>query len=182
MDNIKPSQRRDKLLREAKELLSIFLYLAVFFCTFLTYRRLLMRELGISYLHYGMALVKAIVLAKVILLGRHTRLARRLDERPLIIPTLYKIVIFSLYTLAFEILEHIIESLVHGKPITDAFGEMLSVGRDELLARTLVTLVALFPLIAFIEIGRILGEGSLYVLFFKKRLVTSPTKQEPNSE
>lgn len=54
----------------------------------------------------------------------------------------------------------------------DAIVEILSVGRDELLARTLVVLVAFLPLFAFREIDRIMGEGRLYDLFLKKRQQT----------
>ena len=63
----------------------IFLYLSLFFCTFTMYRQLVMHELGISYFHYGFALVKALVLAKVILLGQYVRFVRIFDDRPLII-------------------------------------------------------------------------------------------------
>jgi hypothetical protein len=150
-----------KVARELKEMLALFLYLALFFSTFLTYRRLIMHDLGVSYFHYGLALLKALVLAKVILLGQLTRLSKRMDKRPLIVPTFYKVIVFALFTMAFEILEHAIGSLLHGKPMMDAVAEILSVGRDELLARMLVLLVAFLPLFAFREIGRILGEGGL---------------------
>jgi hypothetical protein len=161
-----------KVVHELKEMLALFLYLALFFCTFTTYRRLIEHEIGVSYFHYGFALLKALVLAKVILLGQLTRLSKRLDERPLIVPTFYKVIVFALFTMAFEILEHAIGNLFHGKPMMDAIAEILSVGRDELLARTLVVLVAFLPLFAFREIDRIMGEGRLYDLFLKKRQQT----------
>ncbi|MGA7213155.1 MAG: hypothetical protein WBX20_03020 [Terrimicrobiaceae bacterium] len=41
----------EKLNQEVKKILWIFLYLALFFCAFITYRRLVMKELGISYFH-----------------------------------------------------------------------------------------------------------------------------------
>jgi hypothetical protein len=50
-----------------------------------------------------------------------------------------------------------------------AFQEIMSAGRDELLARTLVLLVAFVPFFAFGEIGRVLGEGRLSQLFLHKR-------------
>lgn len=163
---------RQKVTRELKEMLALFLYLALFFGTFMTYRRLIMHELGVSYFHYGFALLKALVLAKVILLGQLTRLSRRLDELPLIVPTIYKVIVFAMFTMVFEILEHAIYSLLHGKPMMDAIAEILSVGRYELFARMLVMLVAFLPLFAFREIGRILGEGRLFDLFLKKRPTT----------
>jgi hypothetical protein len=164
----KRSGVKGKVVHEVKELLVIFLYLALFFCAFTTYRSLVMKEMGISYFHYGFALIKALVLAKVILLGRCVPFARVFDDRPLIIPTLYKVILFGLFVLAFEVLEHVIGAFLHGEDLQDAFQEMMSVGWDELLARTLVMLVAFAPLFAFTETARVLGEGKMRDLFIHK--------------
>jgi hypothetical protein len=160
-----------RLIHEVKELLAIFLYLALFFCAFTTYRRLVMQEMGISYFHYGFALIKALVLAKVILLGQNVRFARAFDNRPLIVPTLYKVILFSLFALVFEVLEHVIGGFLHGQDLQAAFQEMMSAGRDELLARTLVMLIAFVPLFAFTETARVLGERKMRELFVDKRPV-----------
>src|SRR3954471_3927061 len=101
----KRSGLKAKLIREVKELLVIFLYLALFFCAFTTYRLLVMNEIGASYFHYGFALLKALVLAKVILLGQHLNFTRRLDDQPLIVATLYKVAMFSVISCSFEVLE-----------------------------------------------------------------------------
>src|SRR5882724_3364174 len=160
---------KEKFLHEMKEMLALFLYFALFFCAFTTYRRLVMRELGVSYFHYGFALLKALVLAKVVLLGQYVRLAKVFDDRPLIVPTLYKVIMFGLFYLAFDVLEHVIGSFIHGKGLASAFQEIIGAGRDEILARTLVVLFAFLPFFAFDETGRVLGEGKLRDLFLRKR-------------
>jgi hypothetical protein len=165
----KRSSLKEKLIHEVKEMLVIFLYLALFFCAFTTYRLLVMKEMGFSYFHYGFALIKALVLAKVILLGQYARVVKTFNDRPLIVPTMYKVILFSLFALAFEILEHVIGSFLHGKGVLGALQEIMSAGWDELLARTLVLLVAFVPFFAFGEIGRVLGEGKLSELFLHKR-------------
>jgi hypothetical protein len=170
--NVKDEKKcrlKQKLIHEMNELLAIFLYLALFFCAFTTYRMLVMKEMGLSYFHYGFALIKALVLAKVILLGKYVRLVKVFDNRPLIIPTFYKVILFSLFALAFEILEHAIDGVLHGKGMTEGFQEIISTGRDELLSRTLVVLSAFVPFFAFGEVGRVLGEGKLGELFLHKR-------------
>ena len=164
----KKASLKVRLIHEAEELLMIFLYLALFFCTFTVYRRLLMRELGFSYFHYGFALLKALVFAKVIVLGRHARISRLLDDRPLIVPTLYKVLVFSVFALVFEVLEHSVGSMIQGHGVTGGFEEIIGVGRNELLARTLVVMFAFLPMFAFIEIGRVLGEGKLLELFLRR--------------
>lgn len=163
------SSLKDKAIHEGREMLVIFLYLALFFCTFTVYRRLVLHEVGISYFHYGFALLKALVMAKVILLGQQVKFGRKYDDRPLFVSTCFKVVLFSFFYLAFEILEHVIGSLLHHQTAVSAFQEMISVGKAELLARTLVILFALCPFFAFTEVGRVLGEGRLYQLFFRTR-------------
>lgn len=168
------SQWKQKLLHELKELMGVFLFLALFFCAFTTYRRIVMQEAGLSYYHYGFAVVKALILAKVIVIGQCARLGRIFDGRPLIVPTLYKVIVFSLLTILFEMVEHFIAGLIHGQGVGGFREAVSSLGVNELLARTLVTLAAFIPFFAFKEIARVLGEGRLTELFFQRTLEPHP--------
>ena len=57
---------RRKFSHELKEVTSVFLFLALFFRAFVTYRMLLLNEFDLWYYSYGTALVSALVLAKVL--------------------------------------------------------------------------------------------------------------------
>ena len=57
---------RRKFSHELKEVTSVFLFLALFFSAFVTYRMLLLNEFDLWYYSYGTALVSALVLAKVL--------------------------------------------------------------------------------------------------------------------
>src|SRR5262245_5298723 len=61
---------------------------------FTWYRRVALAEYHISYGQYSFALVKALVLAKLILIGSALRLGRSLDHKPLIVPALWKAGVF----------------------------------------------------------------------------------------
>lgn len=78
-------------------------------------------------------------------------------------------VVFSLFILASDVLEHLIGGFIHGKDLAGVFQEIISAGRDELLARGLVVLFAFVPFFAFSEMGRVLGEGRLGAMFLKTR-------------
>jgi hypothetical protein len=145
------------------------MYLAVFFGLFTWYRRLVLAEYQISYLHYGVAFIQALVLAKVIMVGRALHLGQRLKDHPLILPTVYKAVVFSIFVGLFGVLEHTIIGLLHGKGIAGGFEELMSAGKDELLARCMIMFVAFIPFFAFEELERVLGEGKLGRLFFRRR-------------
>jgi hypothetical protein len=66
---------KQNVIHQLKDLTKIFLYLAFFFCAIATYRMLLLNELHLSYFDYGTALINALVVAKVILLGATRTLA-----------------------------------------------------------------------------------------------------------
>ncbi|MDB6068674.1 MAG: conserved rane protein of unknown function [Pedosphaera sp.] len=170
--NMKKAGLKQKFVRELIDYWITFLYLAFFFGAFAWYRRLVLAEYGISYLHYGTALIEALVLAKVILVGDALHLGRKLEEKPLIIPTFYKTVVFCVFVGVFGVLEHTIGGLMHGKGLAGGFEELMSESKYELLAQCLVTFFAFIPFFAFKELGRLLGEGRIRRLFFQKRAAT----------
>ncbi len=161
---------KSKAIHEMVEYYIIFMYLAVFFGLFTWYRRLILAEYQIVYLHYGISVIKALVLAKVIMIGRALRLGRRwLQDPPLIVPTLYKAVVFTIFVGIFGVVESIISGLLHGKGIAGGFDEFMSAGTLELIARSMIAFVAFIPFFAFEELGLVLGEGKLGKLFFRGR-------------
>ena len=51
--------------------------------SFAAYRRLILAESGVAYVHDGVALVEALVIAKVVLVGRIFGFSRRFEDRRL---------------------------------------------------------------------------------------------------
>ena len=68
-ENSKTAGLKQKITNQLEELAQIFLFLAFFFCAVATYRMLLLNEFHVSYFDYGAALINALVIAKVILIG-----------------------------------------------------------------------------------------------------------------
>jgi hypothetical protein len=164
--NKKKARWKQKLVHEMIEYWINFVYLTLFFGVFTSYRRLIMAEYQISYQHYGIVVIKALVLAKVIMIGDVLRLGRRLEDKPLIFPTLYKSAVFSIWVAVFNVLEDAIKGLLHGRGLAGGIDELISKGNDELLAGFLIIFFAFVPFFAFKELGRVLGEGKIRDLFF----------------
>ena len=130
----KPAGKKEKILHELRQLVAIFLYLAAFFLVLRTYTHLVLLDLQVAYVAYGLTILKALALSKIILTGETLRLGRRFDDRPLIIATLYNTSIFSLFALAFEIVEHLVLDAVHGESLGGSFATLMqNAGRDCLL-------------------------------------------------
>jgi hypothetical protein len=160
---------KKRLVRELIEYWTNVLYLAVFFGAFAWYRRLILAGYEISYLNYGAAVIEALIMAKVILIGQALGLSRGFEDRPLIFPTLYKAVLFSLFVGVFAVVEHLVTGLVRGKSLEVELNDLLSEGKYEMLARCMVTFLAFIPFFAVQELAQVLGEGKLRTLFFRAR-------------
>jgi hypothetical protein len=157
---------KQKISHEMNEFIIVFPYLALVIGVFHIYKWLLLAEYHVGYFVYGYSLVEALILAKVILIGKSLGIGERFSGKPLIIPTLYKTMLFALFVLAFSILEHLTSGFLHGKDLARIFQELIH-SRYEILARVLMMFVAFIPFFAFGEAMRVIGEVKLFELFFR---------------
>jgi hypothetical protein len=162
-----------RVVHELEEYLVVTVFLLFFFGSITTYRRLILAEYQIAYLDYGWALVKALILGKVILIGQLLHLGERFRNRPLLVSILWKTLAFALFIAAFGVLEHVVSALLHHRPLASEF-EFNGPQGYELLARVQLEAVGLVPLIAFLELGRVLGEGKLHTLLLRRPAAASP--------
>lgn len=167
--NDKKAGWKQKLVREMKVYWLNVGYLFLFFGMFTIYRRLILAQHQISYLHYGISLAEALVLAKVIMLGEVLHLSRGFEQRPLIVPTLYKALIFSVLVGVFAIAEHTVIGLIRGRSLALSLQQMLGENRYELIAKCLVTFMAFIPFFGMRELERVLGRGKMIELFFYRK-------------
>lgn len=145
------------------------LYLAIYFGAFTNYRRLILAQYQISYLNYGYALIEAMVLGKVILVGDLMRLDRGFAGRPLIFPTLFKSFMFSIWVMVFNLLEYTVKGLFRGEGWLGGLNSLANRGKYEYFASALVVFFTFMPFFALKELNRATGDGKLWQLFFRKR-------------
>ena len=160
---------KERAIEEFKAYWVITLYLWLFLGSFTIYRRLILAETGVAYLHYGIALIEALVIAKVVLIGRVFGFSRRFDHLPLIAPVIYKSLLFALLVMLFGVLEKTIEGLIHHEGLAGGVHKIADAGRYEIGARTLMLTVAFVPFFAFSEVSRVLGRREFGALFFARR-------------
>jgi len=161
---------KQRAIEELKEFWITALYLMVFLGAFTFYRRMVLAEFGVVYLHYGVAIIEALVIAKVVLIGRALGLERPLDRSgPLILSVILKAAVFAFLAILFGVLEKIVEGLLHKKDWSDMMRELLAVSTHEILARMIMLFVSFVPFFAFWEIGRVVGRSKLIEIFFSRR-------------
>jgi hypothetical protein len=163
-ENPKKASLKQQISQELREFAAISLYLAFFFCAIATYSMLLLSQFRVSYFIYGTALINALVIAKVILIGEYAHLGKKHESKPLFLSALYKAFLFSLLVFAFHIVEEAIKRRWHGENFATAYH---GIRVNELLARSVVIFCAFLPLFAFRELRRVLGEENFWSLFFR---------------
>lgn len=168
MKSAEKKKLKEKIITEMWRYIAYSVFLTLLFSAFSTYRRLILGEYAISYIHYGYSIFEALILAKIILIGQSFGLGKRFDDKSLIIPTLYKTIVFTLFVLAFTVLEHFVVGHLTGKSSAEVYQEFVDKGIYETFARVYLMFFVFILLFAFFEIGRVLGENKLFKLFFQR--------------
>jgi hypothetical protein len=163
---------KQKAVHELKDFAWISLYLGFFFCALSTYSMLLLKKYEINYLNYTFAIVNALIIAKIILIGEWARLGRQVEAHPLYLAVLYKSIVFGLLVFAFHFVEEFVKRLIHGLPAGTVVHD---IDVYDLLGRSLVIFCAFMPLFAFRELGRVMGGDKLRELFLKSGTAENPS-------
>ncbi|MCU0652085.1 MAG: hypothetical protein MUC39_03995 [Candidatus Omnitrophica bacterium] len=160
---------KEKISVELKKYWLNVFYISVFFSIFTDYRRLILAHYNISYQNYGVSVIKGLILAKVILVAEHLNLGRGFEDKPLIMPTLNKSFLFTICVAILSVVEHMARGFFKAEGwgnMPDLFIKCFSY---EWFAGMFVVFVAFIPFFAFKELDRVLGEGKIRALFFRKR-------------
>jgi hypothetical protein len=158
---------KQKLYREFTEYWVNVAYLTLFFCVFAIARRLTLSHYGVEVQDYFVGIIKALVIAKVIMIGAFLRISRKYENKPLIIPVLYKTILFVLWVILFDVIEGFIRGLVDTKSLTAAIDFVLQHHFTKLwLGGLLFVSLSFIPFFALKELARVIGHEKFKDLFF----------------
>ena len=166
---MKKENLKKKIFHELVEYWINVIYLTLVFAAFTVYRRIILAAHDVTYTNYWVAVIEALVLAKVVMIGDVLHLGRRLEHKPLIYSTLLKTIVFTIFVGAFTLIEHVIKGLWKGEAFVEQFGNFLGKGYHEVLAGSMVVFVAFIPFFGVKELGRVLGQEKIRALFFRRR-------------
>ena len=167
-ESSKPSIKK-RIADEFIEFAVITIYLCVCFTAIFYFKATILKDQGIAFAPFGFAVVKALICAKFILIGRAFRVGERFNNLPLIWPTLYRSLAFFILLLILNALEEIVVGLMHGRKTADSLAGMGGGSLDQLVATSIVGLLILIPFFAFRVLGEAVGERNLVRVFFQPR-------------
>ena len=160
----------DRVMHELKELAIISAYLYITIGAVIMMKTAVLRtEGGVEFIPWGIAIVKAVVLGKFVMLGNIVHVGGRDISGPLIWPTLRRTSAVLVLLIILTIIEEAVVGLFHGRSIAVSLGDLFGARLAETLAGYLIMLLVLIPFFAFRVLSEALGEGRLERMFFVER-------------
>jgi hypothetical protein len=154
---------------ELKEFAILAVYLYITIGAVIMMKTAVLHTEGVDFAPWGIAIVKAMLLAKFMLVGRAMKIGERDTTSSLIWPTLHRAFAFLVLLIILTIIEEAVVGLFHHRSIAASLGELAGVRLEETLAGYLIMLLVLVPYFAFRVLGEALGEGRLARMFFVER-------------
>jgi hypothetical protein len=163
----KPSLKA-RAIDEIKSFVVITLYLWLLLGLFDLLRTIALEQAHVNLQEQGLAIVNALILAKVMLIAEDLKLGSRFEDSPLIYSVLWKSAAFSVVLICFHIVEDAALAWLHGKPLADSLAAFGSGDLKGVLAVGAILFVALIPFFMFAEIGRVVGHAKLWQLLLTR--------------
>ncbi|MDM0019516.1 hypothetical protein [Variovorax saccharolyticus] len=164
----KPPWRR-RLLDEAKEIGVLTGYLFVTIAAVNVMKAAVLHDHGIHAAYWGVAIVKAALLAKFVMLGKALKVGEHKATDPLIWPTLHKAFAFLVLLVVLTGLEELVKGWIEDRSFTESLARMTGHRLTETLADILLLLLVLIPYFAFQVLAEALGEKRLVRMFLSDR-------------
>lgn len=160
------------LIHEAKKAIPPTLFFLIVFHLTAIIRHLDESSLGITAERSGSATVAALILGKIYLLMDERSFANRFKNRPLILGTLWKTLIYWCIATVATALEELLPAWFHAGNFSAAQTEILAhVTVPIFIANHLILLVSIFIFSALSELARAIGPRKVWELFFGKRIL-----------
>ncbi|MBC7846101.1 MAG: hypothetical protein H7Y10_06390 [Flavobacterium sp.] len=161
---------KEKFKEEFIEYWVNVLYLSIYFGVFISYKRLILAHYDIDYEEYGIAFINAFILGKVVSVGGMMKLGTKMDSGPLVISTLFKSFVFTIWLAVFNVIEELISGYFKTDSLQGAIDSLSHhIKSYEYLGSLLVVFTCFIPFFAFKEMSRVLGHHTILELFFKRK-------------
>jgi hypothetical protein len=145
---------------------ALALYLYIYLGAVVLLKAAVLQDAGVEFTVWGIAGVKALLLAKFMLLGRALQLGKRFKDKPLVWPTLYHALTFLILLLVLTTIEEIVVGSIRHRPLSDSLAHVVGHTVFEGIAVCLILFLILVPYSAFVCLADVLGERETFRLFF----------------
>lgn len=152
---------KERLREEVRSYLVVSFYLFLCFGALQLYKMAVLRDVGISYLPFGWAVVKALIVGKFMLISQAAGVGMRIGARSPLQRIAVRALLLFVLLVALMVVEELLVARMHGTAFTQTLAEF-DERLPELLTLALFLLLVLVPLVAAQEIDRALLRGTLW--------------------
>jgi hypothetical protein len=160
---------KERVLDSIKTFIQIFLYLWLVFGLLAIHQSIILSQYQIDYQSHGLAVINALVFAKIMLIAEDLRLGDRFNDKPLIYPVLYKSLLFAIALICFHIVEHVLVGMWHGQKVAESLSEIGANKLRGMVSISVIATVALIPYFSLRQLSRVIGKDNFWSLFFRRR-------------
>ena len=155
--------------RELYEYLVVSSYLFVCFGALIFYKASILRGEGIEFTVFGLAIVKALILGKFLLLLEALKIGEdKKHARSAVANILTKSLLFSLLLFAMTVVEELIVGHFHGKASREVLREIAGGTWEQAVAVAILLFLILIPFFGYQEIAARLGKCKLSKLLTER--------------
>lgn len=157
-----------KARHELKEYAFLSAYLYVCFGAIVLYKMAILNGQDVEFLAFGIPAIKALILAKFILLAHVILVGERSSNARLVTVIAIKALLYLILLLFMSLIEECVVGLYHGRSLITVLTGM---GRrlPEIMAMSAIMLLILIPYLASRELDVELGKGRLWSLLLEHR-------------
>lgn len=148
-------------------------YLMVWFSAVMFYKSTILRSVGIEFAPLGIAVVKALILGKFILVLEALKVGERgADGAILILQIVKKALLFTLLLIVMSLVEELVVGYFHGRPMKEILAEIGGGTLPQAIATGVLMFLVLMPYLAFRQLA--LSRGDLPELLFTRHAPKKP--------
>jgi hypothetical protein len=155
--------------RELYEFLVVSTYLFICFGALIFYKASILHGEGIEFAAFGLAIVKALILGKFLLLLEAFKIGEdKKHARSALANILTKSLLFSLLLFAMTVVEELIVGRIHGQASREVLSEIAGGTWQQAVAVAILLVLILIPFFGYQEIAARLGKGKLSKLLTER--------------
>lgn len=162
---------KERIVREAKNLAVVLVYLWVFLTVFELHQAIVLSEHDIPY-NYAeglvLAFVNAWILAKFVVVGEGLRIGHRWHSKPLWQSILLKSMVFGAILMVCHLAEESLSRMWQAKSFAAGFPVMNAKSITDDLTFALIMIIVLIPFFTAREFRRILGKDVLQTALLRR--------------
>lgn len=157
---------KSKIGDELKSLLVLTIYFGIFFVALNYFKFSILQKVDIPYAYFGLSLIRALVCAKFMMIGKKLFPIKIIPNKPLVKHIINRSLVYLLIVIGFNVIEEMIVAKIHGAHIFDAIIGVEAGTINQFFAMAILYWIVLVPYVAYSAVSQALGGIKFYQLIF----------------